>query len=424
MKRNVWENNQRHYCSVCNAWMGSDRQSILIHENGKKHRENVEASLKKQRDEKLKQEKARNLIASTLQQMNEAVAAPDGLIPSSTASFQPLTFNHKKTSEKPGHMQNKKEAQKKDSYNRMKKETKSEEADVSFQIQEPKAGTSSSNMDIISRKRKLMHDEGYYILGDETYLCGHVFCEIFEVDMVVEIFTGSLTMTKEYQRSLDALPLWKTGVILTVHGNKTNTNQEPCSLLFDVSYLKNIHDEDETIEKRVNPDRLRIRMGIDDLAPKTLEEAELALFGGEAIVTFEDPSDNEIDENTGLSKWGTVSVRKVTISHELKEERKRQKVQIQDELDRQLHQSKELERRQKDETQQMHAQDSALGAYDVFNTMKGYKGVSIHDNVSQAPQGLPVLHTGPVSITFKAKGGQGLNKKKLRQTKADDSDDD
>jgi len=453
MKRhNVWENNQRHYCSVCNAWMGSDRQSILIHENGKKHRENAEASLKKQREEKLKQEKAMNLIASTLQKMNEAVAVvPDGFISSSTAatSFQPMspqvinTTTNRHTSDnnnKTNNIKHNKNRIKEDDFqDPMKKEEVTSHGNEEYNIQ------SNMKIDTKNRKRKKMYEEGYYTVGDQTFLCGHIFYEILEVDMLVEIFTGSSTMTKEYQQSLDALPLWKTGVILAIHGNKTNvTNnnnnnnndesdpqqQQPPRLSFDISYLNNINDEDETIETKVDPIRLRLRMGMDDSTPKTLEEAELALLGGEDIVTFQqDLSNMDIDENTGLSKWGTVSVRKVTTSHEVKEERKRQKVQKQEEHDRRLHESKEHDRRRMEETQQLHGLDSALGAYDVFNTMKGYKGVVIHDEVNQRPllQQLlpPPLHSGSVSISFKAKSNaQNQNKKKLRKTKADDSDDD
>ena len=61
-KHEPWRNVERHYCAYCNAWMGSDRQSILIHENGKKHKEAVEANLKKRRDEKLQEEKDQNEI--------------------------------------------------------------------------------------------------------------------------------------------------------------------------------------------------------------------------------------------------------------------------------------------------------------------------------------------------------------------------
>lgn len=52
-----WRTGDRHYCKICNAWMGSDRASILTHENGKKHKANLEESLKRKRQDKLHTEK-------------------------------------------------------------------------------------------------------------------------------------------------------------------------------------------------------------------------------------------------------------------------------------------------------------------------------------------------------------------------------
>lgn len=69
-----WRANERHYCAACNSWMGSDRQSILIHENGKKHRENVELNLVSRREEKLRIEKDNNKLETSLQQMEKAAA--------------------------------------------------------------------------------------------------------------------------------------------------------------------------------------------------------------------------------------------------------------------------------------------------------------------------------------------------------------
>ena len=53
-QREPWRNAERHYCAICNAWMGSDRQSILIHENGKKHIEKLKETLKQRQQNKHK----------------------------------------------------------------------------------------------------------------------------------------------------------------------------------------------------------------------------------------------------------------------------------------------------------------------------------------------------------------------------------
>lgn len=73
-KKEPWKNAERYYCACCNVWMGSDRQSILIHENGKKHRENMEASLRKRREDKLQEEKDSKAMEKTLKMMEEAAS--------------------------------------------------------------------------------------------------------------------------------------------------------------------------------------------------------------------------------------------------------------------------------------------------------------------------------------------------------------
>ena len=68
-----WRNKERHYCALCNAWMGSDRQSISLHENGKKHIEAVENDLARRRDEKARREKDRKDLESVFANVNAAV---------------------------------------------------------------------------------------------------------------------------------------------------------------------------------------------------------------------------------------------------------------------------------------------------------------------------------------------------------------
>ena len=65
-RREPWRNTERHYCAVCNVWMGSDRQSIMLHENGKKHKQNVEKSLERKRIDKAEEEKNHESAESNL----------------------------------------------------------------------------------------------------------------------------------------------------------------------------------------------------------------------------------------------------------------------------------------------------------------------------------------------------------------------
>ena len=73
-RKDVWSNAERHYCAFCNVWMGSDRQSIMIHENGKKHRENVEANLEKRRKDNLKREKEEKDLEASLRRIEQVAA--------------------------------------------------------------------------------------------------------------------------------------------------------------------------------------------------------------------------------------------------------------------------------------------------------------------------------------------------------------
>ncbi len=87
---NKWRNEERHYCSACNVWMGSDRQSIRLHENGKKHKENVEFQLVQRRQTILREDKEAKKLQSALQQMEQAAAAKmnysSGMILSSSSA--------------------------------------------------------------------------------------------------------------------------------------------------------------------------------------------------------------------------------------------------------------------------------------------------------------------------------------------------
>lgn len=92
-----WRNVERHYCSCCNVWMGSDRQSIRLHENGKKHKENVEFQLAQRRQTVLREEKEMKQVQSALQQMEQAAAAKMGMA-CSTSVYEPSFTSTSSTS--------------------------------------------------------------------------------------------------------------------------------------------------------------------------------------------------------------------------------------------------------------------------------------------------------------------------------------
>jgi WW domain-binding protein 4 len=141
--------------------------------------------------------------------------------------------------------------------------------------------------------------------------------------------------------------------------------QNPSGVVVDVAYLLHPTDEDETLEKSVSPDRIRIILGADESIPNTLEEARLMVLG-EEVTEIEESM--EIDDNTGLSSWGTVQIRKTTAHSEQKEERDRARAKRREEVERAEQDRKEAEARRMEEAKVENADDSVLGAYDVWSS--------------------------------------------------------
>lgn len=421
-RQEPWRANERHYCAICNSWMGSDRQSIMIHENGKKHRENMEASLKKRRDDKLQSEKDKQFIASSLKKM-EKVAAMAHLNDVASGSFysgsvsldanmtinqgdvQNITSKESTATTEKKSWQSRKEKRKSDDINN----SNSYHDTLCVETKRPKI------------TRELGPDEGHYVIDSKTYLEGSVYYPIFEEDMPVQIWIGSDTMSYEYRKTHEGMSLWKTGIILKVHqiNDDTDTNNN-CTC--DIAYLKDVNDDDETIEKRVKMDRLRLILGSDDLIPQTIEESRLQLLGGEEIINVDD-GQYEVDENTGLSTFRTVSVRKVTVSQEVKEERSRARAKRREEIEREKNKMKEIEARQMEEAKHANADDSALGAYDVWGR-GGYKGINIQAEVKlDVADTAKSLSEGKTNIVFKKSTFKKGTKKQNRRKTFADSDE-
>ena len=416
VKRNhePWKANERHYCAICNTWMGSDRQSIMIHENGKKHRENLEASLKKRRDEKLKVEKDKKLLASSLKKM-EQVAAAAHVSDMATGCFLVGTAaNTGLEVSSMGKGVNMKEAKKSEMKSWQNRKDKRKERDP--KDEDNVEGNENKKQKV---QRKLAPNEGHYIIGDKTFLEGKSYYPIFEEDMPVEIWTGSSTMSEEYRKTKDVQNLWKAGIVIKV-SNTTIDDKEETS--FIIAYLKDLNDEDETIEKKVEPSRLRLILGSDDLIPKTIEESRLQLLGGEEVINIDDGL-VEIDENTGLTSFKAVTVRKVTVSQEVKEERARLRAKRREDIEKEKSKQKDIEARKMEEAKHANADDSALGAYDVWGK-GGYKGININAEAKlDASDTAKSLSDGKINVKFKKRVNKMKGTKKKRIRKTTDSDE-
>jgi hypothetical protein len=201
---------------------------------------------------------------------------------------------------------------------------------------------------------------------------------------------------------------WKCGIIVQVtqRGNRESKKhgmaelEEPSlSLAFDVAYLLHPDDEDETLEEKVDPTRLRLELSkannTHPRIPQSVEEARLMLVGGEeeevvfaSALQTEEEKEVEIDENTGFTKFRTISIKRMTVR---KEEETRQRNILVDEQGYTTRQQQDeatkrerMEQAKTEEAKYLGAEDSALGAYDVWG-QGGYKGVRItHDLAATA----------------------------------------
>jgi WW domain-binding protein 4 len=421
-KHEPWRNVERHYCAYCNAWMGSDRQSILIHENGKKHKEAVEANLKKRRDEKLQEEKDQNEITKSLKLMEAAAirahaadVALGAFAPSAPSNAAPLLHSS---------MLQQQESTK--TINTTKVELKS------WHDRKEKRKTDDTQIhEVVSKvKRKKLDFDGHHKIGENIYLSGEVYAPIFEEDIPVQIWIGSPTTNMLFRQSQEASQSWRTGFLIRVYKPTVSRDEiDAKDVTCDVTYLKDIADEDETIEKKVSSDRIRLILGSDDSIPKSVEEARLSLLG-EEVIHYDHGADAEIDENTGLSSWGTVSVRKVTVSQQVQEERARMKAKRLEDLEKEKMKEKEANQRRMEEAKHAGADDSALGAYDVWSTSTkgGYKGVNIHkESKLEVTDFAKSLSKGKVDVKFKSVAKKGktpsnINKKKMRRVTTSDSE--
>ena len=254
--------------------------------------------------------------------------------------------------------------------------------------------------------------------------------------MPIEIWTGAHSLNnpvvEHEMRQEEKSTLWKAGLVVK---KRVVDNTNELFFLFDVAYLLHPEDEDETFEENVHPTRLRlvihpsqtndssvsIKTADDPRIPKSIEEARLMLLGGEEEVLVEPTSvdDNDIDENTGFTKFQTVSIKRMTVSHEeqqqLEVEREKKKREKEEEL-----LNKDLVKRVKmEEAKYLGAEDSALGAYDVWGTSGGgYKGVSITTTSTKAVTGKS-LSKG--TVEFKKKNSNSSkNRNNRRTTSAED----
>jgi WW domain-binding protein 4 len=459
-RRAPWENAERHYCKLCNAWMGSgtsrllfmllnviffmsfqhlliisipstslklilpmidasfvtDRQSILLHENGKKHKEKVEESLQARRREKLEEEKQSKLLQQSLAQMEKEAMAKVGIQqppPQFGLPFAALSsaVRPPPPPPPPPKAPNSQKEEKKEWESRKKKreeEKKKKRGD----------GDDEESSQATKRQRiQIQVGQGTYKIDEKTYLEGATYFEILEEDLPIQIWTGSAFASSEEMRLPERQQSWKDAIVAAAR-------KTPEKCIVHVSYLASDDDEDETLEKSVKLERIRLVLGGDDNIPDTLEEARLLAMGGEEI-NVEPPTQEEIDEATGFTGWSTVAIKRTTVRQENKEERERHREKRKAAAAEKEAQQKQAEARRMEEAKVSNADDSALGAYDpLFGGKGGYKGVDIQKEADvKVEDTAKSLSSGKVNVGFKKKVKKPMGNRNRRRTTADDEDD-
>lgn len=269
---------------------------------------------------------------------------------------------------------------------------------------------------------------------EKTYLEGDVFFGLLEEDMPIQIWTGPSSCSRLEKQQTKNLRNWTNALVVQVVNHRRDAEEDQVQRpKVHVSYMLSHQDADETIEKNVSMDRIRIILGSDEKIPDSLEEARLLAMGGEEIqVTGEQNAGEgtksqqkqEIDEATGLSGWSTVSIKKTSHRQQHREERKRLKEQKILATKRQEEEQKRIAERRLEESRVSNADDSALGAYDVFGR-GDYKGINIskevHTSVEDSAKRLAVEKPGTGGkIVFKKRAKKKGQKAVRRRTSADD----
>mmetsp|Transcript_33442 Transcript_33442/g.48421 ORF Transcript_33442/g.48421 Transcript_33442/m.48421 type:complete len:458 (-) Transcript_33442:1215-2588(-) len=393
-----WRTNDRHYCQICNAWMSSDRNSILVHENGKKHKAKLEESLTAKREIKEKVNVERSRLEEQFRAIENAAAKAhvgdvlSGAFANSSAHATSSLQEHQYQYQHQQHtapvratISNIQKSSKHDHKDRAKE--KASEMDLWHTRKQRREGQENDNDIVneasvrIAQHHELEEHEGHYKHGSTTYLDGSIFGSIVQRDMPAEIWIGPdpPEVSIEARCMEENSPLWKTGIVIKIHRPATVDSASAFVTTFDFAYLRNANDKDETIDFEVECSKIRLVLGGGEGIPGTMEEARLALRGGEHLQKFEDQFDPEIDENTGFSSWAAIAVRKTTVKHEEDKIRARIKARKMEENQAREDAKKESEARMMEEARHANADDSALGAYDVWNSGKGgYKGVKIN----------------------------------------------
>jgi U1 zinc finger len=459
---------ERYYCEICNVWLGSDKVSIATHRNGKKHIDTAKEVQAKKLITSNVQEKQQLALQASMKQMETAAQAslqqdyglfaigtgtsPVGIssntnyITTPYPNTLPMVASHIQSMNQlptPTVKQSTTDMQQHQPNNNVKQERKLWDDRKKQRDGEKKKDHNDNNNNdnndgsVQSRKRKRVkigENEGYYSTSENIiWLLGVVFGEILEEDMPIQIWLGNKIATDNELQLPENQRHWTDGIIVATRIRHAAEHHDD-RMVVDVSYLQNVDDTEEQLKTLVSLRHIRILLGndADDRIPTTLEEARILAMGGEDVQpSYTESFVPEIDETTGLSGWSTIHVNRTTIRNELRTERELIRKQRKEAAMKAEMVEKEIEARRMEEAKVSNAEDSALGAYDIWGRTKdGYKGVIIHNNTNTELMinGTSVHDYGKelavdgVTTTFKNKSKSIAKKRQNRRTTSADDD--
>lgn len=402
-KREPWRNENRYYCAACNIWCDNNRQSILIHENGKKHKEAVAKSLEQRRRDQMKEEQDLKFLQSSLVKM-EQVAMQSHLqndtallVKDRPVSRRPPNDEKQMCVLAPPSVSSSSNKGKKEWSSRKRQRSGEKQIDIETELEQRN-----------QQRKKITGNEGSYQINDSIFLEGPTYSEILEEDMPIEIWTGPTASLGE-KRLIDREAHWKKGIITAIRKTAKTTKLQ-------VVYLSSPDNKEETKESNVAVDRIRILLGSDEKIPDTIGEARLLAMGGEEIKVEEEESAAIITE-TGFSGWSTIAIKRSSNLQEEKEERNRLREERKRLALKKEAQEKESEMRRMEAAKAANADDSALGAFDALGT-GDYRGIEIHQE-AEITVADTAKRLAKGSVAFKKKKKNSSSKRRIRQTSAD-----
>ncbi|KAL3663515.1 hypothetical protein V7S43_011403 [Phytophthora oleae] len=359
-----WVSRERHYCKFCNVWMQSDKLNIKHHEQGRKHKDKVEETLKLKRQAKSDASNAQKELHDQLKEIEEAAQAK---YEQDMANRRALPPPPKRPGQAPP------PPPRRSARSSGNAVTTAAAVAVAPLPNPPSRGQYRHP---IQQEAELEEEEdedsnGVYAVRGVVYLEGKKHGTQLETGSACQIWV------EEAEQWIDALVEQAT-----VH---TIPNTDLSFRRFTVMYMLPPSEEAEQkgekakpmTEREVLADRLRIPLP----SSVTLEAAEKMVDqwrnGGDAAQEEAMPP-VVIDETTGMGEWSTVEVRQIDESPEAVAKRA---AEAEAEAEHLAEEQKRL-----DALEDFSGQgDNALGA---FNPWGGtYKGVNLDDSSAVSADG-------------------------------------